>query len=290
MTKENLNNLTIDPDGESVPLTDESVADDRVEVVFRRLDERLIQLINEHEYLFGCVAWLTHPQILDAMVGKSVAVVVQKEDFLRPDSRGDRQSWKADLRRRYQRLACELQRFEFNGRLRNMSFASGEFDAVRCVGNHNRDKEPAFPRAHHKFVVFGKRVDPAKIVEHSNQLFADESRTVLLTAVWTGSFNFTKNWVFVLRERRHPAPAANCPSLLQRISANRRAQRVSRLAERLVRARVEGRNVNLHESSRPLFPEFRGRYPKAPSLGANPHCQRAEPTPGSRDGLTSKHW
>ncbi len=66
-----------------------------------------------------------------------------------------------------------------------MSIASDpSIEAVRCVGNHNRDKKPAFPRMHNKFLVFAK-VSPGSD-EH-------ESETIEPYAVWTGSFNFTKN-------------------------------------------------------------------------------------------------
>ncbi|NCB47419.1 hypothetical protein EOM81_10435 [bacterium] len=48
---------------------------------------------------------------------------------------------------------------------------------IRCVGNHNSDKNPAHPRMHNKFIVFCKfgrnKIEPQ--------------------SVWTGSFNFTNN-------------------------------------------------------------------------------------------------
>lgn len=54
-------------------------------------------------------------------------------------------------------------------------------DAVRCVGNLNREKSPAFPRMHNKFLVFCNIEDRegCEIVEPY--------------AVWSGSFNFTYN-------------------------------------------------------------------------------------------------
>jgi hypothetical protein len=44
---------------------------------------------------------------------------------------------------------------------------------VLCVGNLNTDRKPAFPRMHHKFMIFIKEDHPS--------------------CVWTGSFNMTYN-------------------------------------------------------------------------------------------------
>ena len=54
----------------------------------------LIGLMRQYEAAVGCVAWLTHFDILDAMARlKTVSIVVQKEDFLRPDM-GQPSNWK----------------------------------------------------------------------------------------------------------------------------------------------------------------------------------------------------
>lgn len=56
-------------------------------VFFRDLKTRLIEQINRADYVFGCVAWLTDHDILTALGKKrGVQLLVQKEDFLRPDS------------------------------------------------------------------------------------------------------------------------------------------------------------------------------------------------------------
>jgi phosphatidylserine/phosphatidylglycerophosphate/cardiolipin synthase-like enzyme len=64
--------------------------------------------------------------------------------------------------------------------------ASGEIDPFRCVGNHNRDKRVAFPRMHNKFLVFCRPKDD--IPEQDGGSFDPKPY-----AVWTGSFNLTKN-------------------------------------------------------------------------------------------------
>ena len=56
---------------------------------------------------------------------------------------------------------------------------------VRCIGNHNRDKKPAFPRRHNKFLVFCDT--------HETGADLDYDCVVRPYAVWTGSFNFTRN-------------------------------------------------------------------------------------------------
>ena len=50
-------------------------------------------------------------------------------------------------------------------------------NSIRCFGNHNKDKKPAFPRMHNKFLIFCK----------------EKSGIICPYAVWTGSFNLTMN-------------------------------------------------------------------------------------------------
>lgn len=64
-------------------------------------------------------------------------------------------------------------------------------EPIRCVGNYNSEKAPAFPRAHHKFVVFCKSVPP----KPGSQVSPDDFKHYEPYEVWTGSFNFTKNAV-----------------------------------------------------------------------------------------------
>ena len=64
-----------------------------------------------------------------------------------------------------------------------MSYAGDPtIEAVRCVGNHNSQRVPAFPRMHHKFIVLCKEIGGE-----------DGYRNYEPYEVWTGSFNFTKN-------------------------------------------------------------------------------------------------
>lgn len=174
-------------------LEDYSLADarpDRVDVYFRQIEARLIEHIDGADIVVGCVAWLTSAPVLTALSRKvGVAIVVQKEDFLRPDV-SDRPGtrWATDLRDRYNRLPSTLERGEFWGtRLSELSVCCDPtIDPVRCVGNMNRGGGTA-PRSHHKFVVFCKYIRPD--TKHCS--YTDIK--ILPYAVWTGSFNFTVN-------------------------------------------------------------------------------------------------
>ncbi len=171
---------------EPISTPDATTYTGEVEVLFRNIESRLLSLIAEADVVVGCVAWLTHAGILEALAQKKgVSLVVQKEDFLRPEGHPP-QAWARKLERLYNELPCKLWRMFVEG-LEDRSWGSDPvIEPVRCVGNHNSDKQPAFPRMHNKFVIFCKslRVDDQGTVEH----FAPY-------AVWTGSFNFTANGV-----------------------------------------------------------------------------------------------
>lgn len=184
---ENLNKFKIDNDGNfDDNLKDNSIHSEAgVTVYFRNLENSLIKHIENSDAVFGAVAWLTNDAILEALSKLSaVSIIVQKEDFLRPDT-GGKSDWKKYLRGKYSKLQCYLGRYSFPNILGRMSICSDPtLDPIRCVGNHNRDKKPAFPRMHNKFLVF------AKVVASGDDFEADRIEPY---AVWTGSFNLTKN-------------------------------------------------------------------------------------------------
>lgn len=158
-----------------------------VEVIFRNIENRLIEEIHKASAVVGCVAWLTSAAILQALSFKYCQLIVQKEDFLRPDI-GARSNWKQQLRGQYDALG-KVDKWSLPGTISRMSYGGeSDIEAVRCVGNYNRDKNPAFPRMHNKFLIFGDfsfRGD-------------DEYPVMDPNAVWTGSFNLTKNAGFSL--------------------------------------------------------------------------------------------
>jgi phospholipase D-like protein len=227
----NLNALKIPTDHmEGMPLKDPSCIDGSVECVFKNLEQRLIVEIRKYPVVFGCVAWLTHFDILDALAScNTVSLVVQKEDFLRPDFDGGPS--KEILRQKYQHLngigmrttGPSVEQWQGNKRLSITTqgflseYGAGLIpqlstcsdlgsEAVRCCGNLVQ-KGRAAPRMHHKFLVFADIVveeeapkDPPAFVfeesETNSALIAGFSRGhVKPVAVWTGSFNFTQNAV-----------------------------------------------------------------------------------------------
>lgn len=172
----------------STSFVDNSVIDCEkdTQVYFRDIERRLLKHIEEADVVLECVAWLTSEPILDVLATKkNVSIIVQKEDFLRPDmDSGNKNLWKIWLQKKYNALQSDLSRFMFDNLLTHISYCTDpSIDPVRCVGSYNRDKKPAFPRMHNKFLIFAKVVD------------VDEGSwgRVIPYGVWTGSFNLTKN-------------------------------------------------------------------------------------------------
>lgn len=187
----NLNHLAIADDsgagGQNAADNSAWSTDGAVTVYFRNLEHELIKRIRQARLVVGCVAWLTSDAILEALaqVPGGVSIIVQKEDFLRPDL-GSQSSWKVKLQRHYDALKEPPSRYAFGGLVGSLSVCCDPtIQPVRCVGNHNRDKKPAFPRMHNKFLVFCDR--------HEEGADLDYCFEIKPYAVWTGSFNLTKN-------------------------------------------------------------------------------------------------
>jgi hypothetical protein len=177
----------------SKPLTVESAS---VAVYFRSLEDHIVQHIHEADAVVGCVAWLTSARILDALasVQGGVSIIVQKEEFLRPDlDVSDRDAWPAILRSRYgslRSLGCWPDTLQM---VTSALIDGNQIEPVRCAGMV-RQNCPTRPRMHHKFLVFCKR-------RATQQKPVDEQHTVdwpAPYAVWTGSFNFTVNGSYSL--------------------------------------------------------------------------------------------
>ena len=150
--------------------------------------------------MVGCVAWVTSEPILKALAKKKgVSIIVQKEDFLRPDL-PPHDDWKRRLRQLYDNLPYRLNSRDLPGL---NSLYGRIIEPVRCVGDANMDKLSACPRSHHKFVLFCFAEERCQCNECQEQLYFDkeylqeEPRDDMMHihpyAVWTGSFNFTKN-------------------------------------------------------------------------------------------------
>lgn len=186
----NLNNLSIVEDANSGDvkrrLKDYSMTAGNVSVHFRDLSSFLVKYIEAADAVVGCVAWLTHKDILSALSKKRCSIIVQKEDFLRPDTGETPTPFKTVLRERYAQLQPTLCRQELFGVAPMLNMLSlPEIEPIRCVGLLNTEKLSAFPRCHHKFAVFCHTEAPAP-----EDTFL---RRLKPYAVWTGSFNFTDN-------------------------------------------------------------------------------------------------
>jgi phosphatidylserine/phosphatidylglycerophosphate/cardiolipin synthase-like enzyme len=182
----NLHDLKIPTDSRGQDKFDYSVSLEKVckvDIVFKNHKKRLLTLIKEYPIIFGCIAWLTDKDLLDAFSKKeAVSIVIQKEDFLRPDL-AHNNDWKNYLRRRYERIPHFPTRYAFPGLISRLSYCGDPtIKAIRCVGNYNSEKAPAFPRMHNKFLVFSNI---------QNDL--DKGSEIIHKCVWTGSFNLTKN-------------------------------------------------------------------------------------------------
>lgn len=183
----NLNRLGIPTDGSSLENTaDNSTAGFASTVYFRNLNQHLIEHIQQADLVIGCVAWMTNTSILTAMasVPHGVSIIVQKEDFLRPDLEAQ-QGWQWRLRQLYNSLPAPPERYTFHPLVGGLSYAGDpSIQPVRCVGNHNNTRTPAFPRMHNKFLVF---CNVGKTTGDSYSTSPIQPHTV-----WTGSFNLTQ--------------------------------------------------------------------------------------------------
>ena len=160
----------------------------KINVYFNEIEDKLTQHIKEAEFVCGAVAWLTSERIMGALrvVKHGCQIIVQKEDFLRPDI-GCKDTWKHRMRKEYSGLSCGFDRPQMGEVIGSLSVCHDpSIEAIRCVGNHNKDKHPAFPRMHNKFLVFCQ----VKGAKHGSPYW---STKIIPYAVWTGSFNFTKN-------------------------------------------------------------------------------------------------
>ena len=195
IAKDNLNNWTINTAfGEDLPGSyyrpvSATSSDESISVYFRNLEDELLSKINEYPIVVGCIAWLTNEKILKALSAKSrVSIIIQKEDFLRPDVG----NWSGKkLRRLYGDLPPGPRNnnayAEIWGNLLsqlNYGYA-WEAEPIRWAGNFNTEKNPAFPRMHNKFLVFCD--------ENSVSTKYEDLHLIEPKSVWTGSFNLTNN-------------------------------------------------------------------------------------------------
>jgi len=208
----NLNNRTIPDDrGYTGMKRNQTSKHDNIICYFDNLEYELIDKIEKYPVIVGCVAWLTNESILNALATRDrVSIIIQKEDFLRPDSG----NWSGEkLRSLYGNLPdgvkSRLINNEYWGDLINgLNFLYGwEAEPVRWCGEFNINNAPAFPRMHHKFLVFcnikikenkDNYVDYDFEEEENYSYYNRQTYYVIPKAVWTGSFNMTHNGIHSL--------------------------------------------------------------------------------------------
>ncbi|MBY3263855.1 hypothetical protein HFO15_19710 [Rhizobium laguerreae] len=176
-------NSTIDMDGSygSLESIDNGATSGAVEVVFRDIESRIVREIAKADTVLGCVAWLTSLPILDALSRKwQVSIVVQKEDFLRPDSG----RWQLQRQREAYAKLPSYYRLG-NPRTHNYSFATDPVDdAIRCAGMWAANS--IYPRMHNKFLVLCRCATPPRPDDIGPNPYTPY-------AVITGSFNMSHN-------------------------------------------------------------------------------------------------
>jgi hypothetical protein len=215
-----LNSIEVPDDGSSDYRRAASARAGIAQAFFDGLEDRMCDFVRAHDLVVGCMAWFTSFPVLDAMAGRRAAIVVQKEDFLRPDGPIDpkdpnRRAWRVRLREAYSRLRAGPDRLYYPNLASSLSVCSDpNIDAVRCVGVRNAGH--GTPRMHHKFLVgchverweelipampatravedlpLGTRTNPwaLKILGAvSTPEYTEVGMAIEPTAVWTGSFN-----------------------------------------------------------------------------------------------------
>jgi phosphatidylserine/phosphatidylglycerophosphate/cardiolipin synthase-like enzyme len=196
-SKLNLNHLKIlDSRGRPArELEDWSLTSEDCTVYFRNLESNFIRHVSEADCVLGCMAWMTNSSILRALaeVKDGVSIVVQKEDFLRPEFNPMETGWKHHLRYEYDRLKETAGR-NMLPRMSNISFGKDlRIEAVRCIGVNNRVRKASYPRMHNKFMILCQTTHEP-ILSNEGE-FITEIIHYRPYEVWTGSFNFSETAV-----------------------------------------------------------------------------------------------
>lgn len=148
----------------------ESVYTSKVIAHLGELRTACMNFIGGSEIVVGSVAWLTDPDIIKVLSRRFVALTVQKENWWKKtDARGQR------LAKGYASLQGGLPASAFPEPLAHHGDVM--LAPIACVGYSGGT--PFSPLHHHKFLV------RCRVAGGTGKLVAD--------ALWTGSFNLTKN-------------------------------------------------------------------------------------------------
>lgn len=123
--------------------------------------------------IVGCIAWLTHPDVLSALSDKKVSIIVQKEKYLQGGGRKYMKKWASGLKDKYDKLRGWTAN-EWNTLVSPFEPVKRRVASVRGIGWNRKSGALNTPLMHHKFLVF---------CDKDGKPYG----------VWTGSFNLTKN-------------------------------------------------------------------------------------------------
>jgi hypothetical protein len=159
---------------------------------FNHLDSELLRILIERppDALVGCVAWMTHPDILQHLIDTRTpcSIIVQKERSLQPSKIRNKQSAVFFAAQKLRRLYDQVTPLPWHEQ------------AFRCVGIAG-SKTSINPIMHHKFLIFLYRLPSVTISVAAAAAAAAASSTPPLSsweqltaqAVWNGSWNVSRN-------------------------------------------------------------------------------------------------
>jgi len=179
--KEPTKTYVMSDEGDRVDLAPDAATFDaqKIRVVFFPLERELLTWLEGFDAVVGCVAWLTNTRLLSSLNKKSYCqVIMQKEDWLRPDGTTSHPGVNLNTRECYRRRAG-FDRSELQD-LAGLSYLSDPMlERYRVFGiNGARTQNPVM---HHKFLV---GCDATERNEAGQLVFKPKS-------VWAGSFNMT---------------------------------------------------------------------------------------------------
>lgn len=185
----NLNDkLTNDNDGDGKQKDYSTIGNKKeIEVYFKNIEKTIIEKIKKYKNVIGCIAWLTNENILRELSKKEkVLIVVQEEDFLRPDTNydGDKKKWKKKIFDLYKKL----EKGSIESSCWGVNYASADTieTGIRRFGLINEKKLPAFPRMHNKFILCYNELE-YKLNKKGEYVLKNDGE------VLSGSYNYTEN-------------------------------------------------------------------------------------------------
>jgi hypothetical protein len=202
----NLNNLELPLVGckKNLSLEDYGETSENIAVHFRDLDQKLVKYIRNAKAVVGAVYCLTNEEILEELAKKEfVSIVVQKEDYYRNPT----ESWQQKIIRLYKQLPQYAGQYVLSGTpsiLSSNDELVEAWDAIRSIGVI-ADNNEIIPFMHNKFLIFCDHdtidvivTNPIAVKNGLPESWCDMEVEVDILrpyAVWTGSFNITKNAV-----------------------------------------------------------------------------------------------